>query len=144
MALKRLGAAAVILDEAGHVLMVRHTYGRLNWEIPGGHAEPYESILDTVVREVREETGLHVRVLHTTGTYYEPANDMHHFVFRCEALDLGQEPRPSSSEIGACAFWPPDSLPRPISDFTIQRIREALERPPQPLPHAIERRRWLQ
>lgn len=58
MPLKKLGAAAVILNDAGHVLLVRHTYGRLNWELPGGYAEAAESIVETAIREVREETGL--------------------------------------------------------------------------------------
>jgi 8-oxo-dGTP diphosphatase len=46
------GSAAVILNDAGHVLLVKHTYGRLNWELPGGGAEPNESMMATAVREV--------------------------------------------------------------------------------------------
>jgi hypothetical protein len=31
----RIGAAAVVLDDSRRVLLVRHTYGRLNWELLG-------------------------------------------------------------------------------------------------------------
>lgn len=57
---KRLGAAAVILNRDGEVLLVKHSYGRLNWELPGGVTEDGESVVQTAVREVREETGLEV------------------------------------------------------------------------------------
>jgi ADP-ribose pyrophosphatase YjhB (NUDIX family) len=144
MALKKLGAAAVILNDSGHVLLVKHTYGRLNWELPGGNAEDDESIVDTALREVREETGLHVRALHTTGTYYEPASDRHHFVFLCEACDPAAQPQPDAAEISACAFWPITALPRPISDFTIRRITDAVAGCQQPLPHLIAPRQWLE
>jgi len=62
-----MGAAAVILDGRGYVLLVKHSYGHLNWEIPGGGAEPDESVADTAVRETHEETGLHVAVERLTG-----------------------------------------------------------------------------
>ena len=143
LARKKLGAAAVILNEAGHVLLVRHTYGRLNWELPGGYAEAAESVIGTAVREVREETDLSVRALHTTGTYYDPEHDMHHFVFLCEAAD-GEVPRPDSTEVSACAFWAAGALPRPISDFTIRRITDAVAGNRQPLPSIVEPRRWLE
>src|SRR5213593_4202130 len=64
--MRKIGAAAVILDVDGGVLLVKQTYGRLNWELPGGAAEAGESPDDTVLREVQEETGLAVAVLHMT------------------------------------------------------------------------------
>jgi len=44
------------------LLLVRRAGGELTfpglWEVPGGGVEPHETILDAVVREVKEETGL--------------------------------------------------------------------------------------
>ena len=33
---KGIAAAGVILNSYGHVLLVKHSYGPLNWELPGG------------------------------------------------------------------------------------------------------------
>jgi 8-oxo-dGTP diphosphatase len=140
---RRVGAAAVILDGRGYVLLVRHTYGRLNWEIPGGASEPGESVIETALREVREETGLTVEAERLTGVYHDPEYDAHHFVFACRSV-AGGEPVPSSKEISACAYWPPDDPPRPISDFTLVRIRDALSSGPQVLPATIDPRSWLE
>ncbi len=54
----------------GKNLMVKHTYGRENWELPGGVAEFNESIVETALREAREEMGLQVAAENTTGIYY--------------------------------------------------------------------------
>lgn len=55
MAVKKLvGAAALILDQAGRVLLLKHTYGKLHWDLPGGGAEANESAAETALREVRE------------------------------------------------------------------------------------------
>jgi 8-oxo-dGTP pyrophosphatase MutT (NUDIX family) len=139
----RLGAAAVILDDQGRVLLVKHTYGRMNWELPGGAAERGESIVETALREVREETGLDVEALHTTGIYYEPASDMLHFVFRCRPRDGDFGAKPDRLEISRCAFWPPGELPRPISDFTMRRIDDALSGATMPTPAIVPSRRWF-
>ncbi len=37
------------------------------WSIPGGRVEPPESLLEAVCREVREETGIEVRVVGLAG-----------------------------------------------------------------------------
>ncbi len=52
-----LGAACVVFDGAGRVLLVHHTYGRRNWELPGGGSEPGEAPDETATRELLEETG---------------------------------------------------------------------------------------
>jgi 8-oxo-dGTP diphosphatase len=124
------------------VLLVHHTYGRLNWELPGGASEEGEPVVETALRELREETGLAARAERLTGVYYEVDTDAHHFVFFCR-LDGDEEPEPTSSEISECAYWPLVSLPRPISDFTVRRIEDALAESPQQLPVSIPARSWL-
>ena len=140
---KKIGAAAIILDNDGRILLVKHSYGKLNWEIPGGLSEQNESAEDTAKREVNEETGLNVTVGRMTGVYYEPANDMHHFVFQCER-DIDQNPKPSSPEITDCGYFLMDTLPRPMSDFTYQRIQEALNPNPNHVFHEISPRKWFE
>jgi 8-oxo-dGTP pyrophosphatase MutT (NUDIX family) len=122
----RIGAAGVILDVDGRVLLVKQTYGLLNWELPGGAAEAHESPDDTVLREVREETGLAVTALHLTGYYYDPEADFLHFVFRCGVCDGDSVPRADLTEVSECRYWPRCALPRPISDFTVRRIEDAV------------------
>ena len=66
---------AVVTDDEGSVLLIHKTDNNL-WALPGGGHEIGESISDTVVREVREETGYDVEVECLTGLYTNPAHVM--------------------------------------------------------------------
>jgi 8-oxo-dGTP diphosphatase len=140
---KLIGAAAVILDSEERVLLVKHSYGKNNWELPGGKAEDNESAEETAQREVREEVGLEVGVGLLTGVYYDPDYDMHHFVFIANNY-YNQAPQPSSPEILECRFFSRDDLPKPISDFTCKRIEDALSQDRQSLFHAVGPRQWIE
>lgn len=50
-------------DGAGRLLLVQRANepGRGRWSVPGGRVEPGEDDAAALVREMREETGLHVR-----------------------------------------------------------------------------------
>ncbi len=141
---KKLGAAAVILDGDGRVLLVKHSYGRLNWELPGGDAEENESLEETARREVREETGLRVAAERLSGLYYEPEGDWHHAVFVCRPEDSAVAPRPDAIEITHCVYWPPEALPRPMSDFTVRRIHDALAGTVASTLVSVPPRQWLE
>ena len=41
------------------------------WALPGGRAEPGETVEHTIVREVKEETGLDVEIVRKIGEYHE-------------------------------------------------------------------------
>lgn len=140
----RVGAAALITDEEGRILLIRQTYGRKNWELPGGGIEPGESPMDGAVREVQEETGLAVAPTELTGIYDDAEADFVHFVFRCVATGSGAVTRPDGAEVDACAFWDPDTLPRPLSDFTLLRIREGMVGSPYPMPTRVGPRQWFE
>lgn len=66
---------AIVRDAQGRVLLIHKTDNDL-WALPGGGHEIGESIADTVVREVKEETGYDVEVTGLTGTYTNPRHVM--------------------------------------------------------------------
>ncbi len=51
------GAAAIVEDEQGHVLLVRHTY-MADWRLPGGGVGRGEPPEQAVMRELSEEVNL--------------------------------------------------------------------------------------
>ena len=67
----RPSVSAVIFDRRGRVLLQQRSDGG-QWGLPGGSVEIGESVTAAVVREVREETGLTVRVARLVGVYSEP------------------------------------------------------------------------
>jgi 8-oxo-dGTP diphosphatase len=140
-----MGAASVIV-RSDRVLLVKHNYGRHNWEIPGGLSEAGESAEETAIREVREELGVEVVVEKLTGVYWEPGwrgIGGHHFVFRCRLRD-GAVPRAADpNEIADVMWCSIEDLPRPISDFTIERIKDALSGDPPRL-KVVRPRTWLE
>ena len=125
------------------MLLVHHTYGRLNWELPGGLVEHGEAPHEGAIRELLEETGIRADPGRLTGLYFETDNafgQMLHLVFRVR-FDHRQQPTPSSPEISEVGFWPLDHLPTPISDFTERRIRDALLDGPVPVVR-VATRQW--
>ena len=68
-----VAVTAFIQDAAGRLLMIRRTDNDL-YTIPGGAQEVGETISQTAVREVREETGITVDVTGLIGVYSDPAH----------------------------------------------------------------------
>ncbi|QIM22011.1 NUDIX domain-containing protein [Phycicoccus sp. HDW14] len=107
---------AVVRDDRGRVLLIHKTDNDL-WALPGGGHEIGESIVDTVVREVKEETGFDVDVETITGTYTNPHHVMAYddgevrqqFSIAFRARLIGGRAR-TSSESSAVEWVHPDDL----------------------------------
>ncbi|HAS6550736.1 TPA: NUDIX domain-containing protein [Vibrio parahaemolyticus] len=61
------GVAAVILNESKELLLQQKLDG--TWSLPAGMIEPQESPVQALIREVREETGLAVKVERLLGVF---------------------------------------------------------------------------
>lgn len=117
-----LGAFAVILDDAGRVLLVHRRDFDL-WNLPGGQVEPGEAPWQAAVREVREEAGLEVAVERLAIVDYRPERDELVFTFRCAVLGGAFVP---NEEADASAYFPPDALPPNLPPRHAERIEPAI------------------
>lgn len=63
--------------EEGIVLIMRNREPRM-WALPGGFCDYGESLEEAAVREAREETGLHIRLIRQFHTYSDPHRDPRH------------------------------------------------------------------
>lgn len=61
-AIKHFTASALIVNSNNEVLLIKHNKLGV-WLYPGGHVEGHETPDETVLREVREETGLDVEII---------------------------------------------------------------------------------
>ncbi|MGW8380185.1 NUDIX domain-containing protein [Streptomyces sp. ODS28] len=66
---------AVVRNNQGDLLLIHKTDNDL-WALPGGGHDVGESVSETVVREVQEETGIKVSVKRVTGLYTDPQHVM--------------------------------------------------------------------
>ncbi len=130
-------ASAVIVDGDGAILLHRRSDNGL-WALPGGTMEVGESILQTTVREVREETGLEVIPRSVVGIYTDPKHviafdngEVRQQFSVCFACDrIGGELK-ISSESTELRFISPDTLDElPMHPSIRLRIRHFLLRQP--------------
>ena len=66
-----VAVSAFVLDEYGQLLMIRRTDNDL-YSIPGGQLELGETLTQTAVRELKEETGIDIEVTGLIGIYSNP------------------------------------------------------------------------
>jgi ADP-ribose pyrophosphatase YjhB (NUDIX family) len=126
----KVGVRGAVFDTSGRILMVRETADDNRWTLPGGWADVNQTPAQSVVREVFEESGYHVRPIKLAAVW-DRARQAHpptafsvvRMFFIC-ALD-GGEPRTSieTSEVG---WFAESEVP---SDLSLRRT----------LPHHIDR-----
>jgi 8-oxo-dGTP diphosphatase len=120
------GAAAVIFDGKGRILLIRENYDRRRYGFPGGALDPDEAPQDAVVRETKEETSVDVAVEHLVGLYQLEHGLLVH-VFRCRIV-RGTPALPNTGEIAEVAWYDTAALPAPVTNILHHALPDALAR----------------
>lgn len=124
LGLETHGVKLLIVDAAGRILLVRHSYGRSDlYMLPGGGIARREAPERAAARELLEETGCVARELVLVGRYESRAEGRrdHIFLFHGVTDDV---PVPDGRELTETIFVAPDALPAGISPATRRRIEE--------------------
>lgn len=120
----RQDSSAVVVNRKGEVLLQFRSDFPI-WCLPGGGKEGNETPVQTLVREVFEETGLHIRPERLVGVYttdYFVANEQS-YVFACRIMGGKLRIDAESKDL---AFFNPRKLPEPLLYFHKEIIQAAL------------------
>lgn len=117
-----VSVAAVVVREDGRVLAIRRADNG-QWQIPGGVLELDETIEAGLAREVREETGLSVKVIGLTGIYKHMGLGVVALVFRC-VPDGGQET--TGEETAEIGWLSPAEVSDRMAPVFAVRVHDAL------------------
>jgi 8-oxo-dGTP pyrophosphatase MutT (NUDIX family) len=122
--------AALIRDDDGRILLVRHVEGR--WQLPGGAVDPGERPAAAMQRECLEEAGITVEPVRIAGVYggpeyritYANGDEAGWVVTVFEARISAGVPAPSDDETQAVGWFRPDEIdPLELAPSTRETLR---------------------
>lgn len=113
-----IGTFAIIVNSSNEVLLCHRTDYDM-WNLPGGGMDGNESPWDGIKREVKEETGLEVRVEKLISVYSKSYKNHLVFLFLCKKVGGNIEINDEARDI---KYFNKDELPK----NTIQKHKERI------------------
>src|SRR5947209_4835658 len=103
----RIGVFALIFNHEQQILL-GHRRDIDWWNLPGGGMEVGETVDEAICREVREETGLEVKVEQLVGVYSKPQKQEVVLTFLCQIVGGTLQ---STEETRESRYFAPEVLP---------------------------------
>ncbi|MBK3494927.1 NUDIX domain-containing protein [Viridibacillus sp. YIM B01967] len=128
------GVAMLLFDQVGRVLLQKRADVGL-WGIPSGHVEMGETVEKAAIREMLEETTLHVKVKKLIGVYSDPASQVFaypngkrvHFITTCFLVEaIAGELYCDEQESDGMKFFAPHELPENLLNMDPNWLKDAL------------------
>ena len=122
-----LGVRALVVNSAGRILLVQHSYVR-GWHLPGGGVERGETMLQALARELAEEGNVRLGSaprLH--GIFFNRYVSKRDHIAVYVVQDFEQDgPFKANREITVASFFALDALPNDTTAATRARIAEVM------------------
>ena len=122
-------AGAVVCDERGRVLLLRHVLRKgSGWGVPGGFMKPGEQPDEAVRRELREETGLELESVELAFVRAHGHVQQVEIIFRARMRSEALASVEKGFEIDRAELFAADSLPDGLGRDQRRVIARALAR----------------
>jgi len=119
-----VGVFAIILNKEKQILLCHRKDYDL-WNLPGGKLEKGEVPWEGVAREVKEETGLNVKIKKLVGIYSKPEKNDIVFQFLCNIV--GGRLR-INDEADKIEYFSLDGIPKNTIPKQVERIKDYFKR----------------
>jgi 8-oxo-dGTP pyrophosphatase MutT (NUDIX family) len=117
LARPRIVGVKCVLIHGDDVLLVRHTYGKRVWDLPGGTVRRREVPHDAAQREMHEELGRRIEEWTPLGELSVNTNhhddNLHLFQARIQDRELEL----NLTELAEAGWFAPDALPADLARF---------------------------
>lgn len=108
---KFLIGITAIVHKNDKILLLKHAY-QYHWTLPGGFLKRSEPVYESIRRELKEETGLNIKVMGVLDIRNNPKKSMLDIVVDCKII--GGEMKVDKKEIENAKFYDIDALPKRI------------------------------
>jgi 8-oxo-dGTP diphosphatase len=101
------------IEHDGALLMIRNTYGRRYWTLPGGGIHRHEEPAHAAIREVAEEVGIHLSAVEPLGSFFSRRHYSRDTVYCFRAVAESRAHEIDGKEILEAAWFDWDAIPDP-------------------------------
>lgn len=144
MRTENIELTVLCLVHRGEELLLQNRV-KQDWQgyaMPGGHVEPGESIVEAVIREMQEETGLHILNPKLCGVKQFPIDGGRYLVFLFETEEFSGEL--TGSEEGEMTWIPRNRLHEYKTVDDLQQMLDVMLKPElTEFQYIIEDGNWL-
>lgn len=100
-----------LVENNGRYLLVKNSYGKKFWTVPGGGLNKKESPEEAVRREVREELGIEVQEIKKIGEYESALEYKRDTIFCFRAQSPSEKFSINHNEISEAQWFTPKDIP---------------------------------